>query len=146
MTDIKTDIDLPPFRPKTVAAIEECLYWYKAVVMAHPKRKGESAYDGDTLWLELQPGFDRGWREDTRVARIDAPEVNRRASVVLGKVSRDWLRAKLPIGTKIFVRTFKEAGKYGRYVADLYLPKEDGTVECINDLLVEEGHAVYKEY
>lgn len=129
----------------TVAEIEECLYWYRATVIPHPKRGGESVYDADTLYLELDPGFNRAWREDTRVARIDAPELRGKERQE-GLRARDWLREALPVGAVIYVRTWKDKGKFGRYVAELYLPREDGTVICLNDVLVAEGLAEYKEY
>lgn len=134
-----------PARPTTVAEILEHLYWYKATVIPHPKRGGESAYDGDTIYLELDPGFNRAWREDTRVARIDAPEL-RGDEKADGLVARKRLRELCPVGTVVYVRTFKDKGKYGRYVADIYLPDEEGAVRCVNDVLVQEGLAEYKEY
>lgn len=55
--------------------------------------------------------------------------------------SRDWLRARIG-GKQVLLRTLKDKkGKFGRYLGEIWL---DGA--NINDALVEEGLAEYKDY
>ncbi len=103
--------------------------------------KVTSVYDGDTVTAEIDLGFST-WihGEKLRLYGINAPEV-RGAERPQGLVSRDWLREKL-VGKNVLIRTMKDKkGKYGRYLVEILL---DG--ENINDKLVEEGLAEYKDY
>jgi len=112
---------------------EDDLYAYKARIT--------SVYDGDTVTADVDLGF-RTWvhGEKLRLNRIDAPEV-RGAERPEGLVSRDWLREKL-VGKEVLIRTLKDKrGKYGRYLVEIIL---DGV--NINDQLVQEGLAEYREY
>lgn len=117
--------------------MEDQLYNYRAKVI--------SVYDGDTIRVDIDLGL-KTWvkNEPLRFARIDAPEV-RGSDKEKGKASRDFLRSKI-MDHDIIVETMRdEKGKYGRYIAEIWLKEEDDYTN-INDLLVEEGHAIYKEY
>lgn len=131
--------------PKTCDEIEAQLWWWRGRAVAHPRRGGHSAYDGDTLWLEMDHGFHGFARRDTRLARIDAPEIQG-ATRPEGLRSRDRLRELCPVGREVYLRTFREQGKYGRFIADVYIVDEGGGLCCVNDMLVTEGLAVYREY
>ena len=113
--------------------IDEGIYTYKATIT--------SVYDGDTVTADVDLGF-RNWvkGEKLRLSRINTPEV-RGVERPEGLISRDWLREKL-MGQDVIIKTLKDKkGKYGRYVVEIYLNGQN-----INDLLVEEGLAEYKEY
>lgn len=101
-----------------------------------------SVYDGDTIVVNVDLGFGFQFNKlKLRLARINAPEM-RGPEKPIGMISRDYLR-KLILNKKIYIETFKyKKGKYGRYIAELYL--EDGT--NVNDLLVQKGLAEYKKY
>jgi len=117
----------------SIAGAETDLYAYKARIT--------SVYDGDTVTADVDLGF-RVWvrGEKLRLSRIDAPEV-RGPERPLGLISRDWLREKI-LGKDVLIRTIKDRrGKYGRYLVEIFL---DG--RNINDWLVEEGLAEYKDY
>ena len=44
------------------------------------------------------------------------------------------------------LQTIKDKqGKYGRYIAEIWIEK-DGVWVNVNDLIVEKGFAVYKDY
>ena len=115
------------------------LYTYRATITG--------VYDGDTVTADIDLGFHIWIRgEKLRLSRIDAPEV-RGEERPQGLISRDWLREKID-GKKVIIKTLKsktsdydQKGKYGRYLAEIYL---DG--ENINDALVENGLAKYREY
>ena len=115
-------------------------YIYKAKVI--------SVYDGDTLRVNVDLGFgienkgNTGKGMTLRLFGINAPEM-RGKEKEQGKISRDWLRKKI-LGEEIIIETIKDkTGKYGRYLANIYLKNSDIK---INDLMVKEGLAVYKEY
>lgn len=98
-------------------------------------------YDGDTITVDIDLGLGV-WvhGEKLRLHRINAPEV-RGDSRPEGIISRDWLREQL-LGKEIIIQTIKDRkGKYGRYLAEIWL---DGT--NINDLLVTHRLAEFKEY
>ena len=112
------------------------MYEYNATV--------EKIYDGDTITVTIQLGFGVFKTERLRLKGIDAPEL-RGDERPFGLVSRDRLR-ELILGQEIIVKTFKDKkGKYGRYIADIYYNSEQG-IFCVNDWLVENKLAIYREY
>lgn len=113
------------------------LYHYKAEVT--------SVYDGDTITVDIDLGLKtKVVGEKLRLHRINAAEV-RGEEREAGLVSRDYLRSRID-GKTIYIQTIKDKrGKYGRYIAEIWL-EEDGTWVNINDELVAKGLAVYKEY
>jgi micrococcal nuclease len=45
------------------------------------------------------------------------------------------------------IQTIKDRKeKFGRYLAEIWLEADDGSRVNINDLLVQQGHAIYQEY
>ena len=118
--------------------MKEQLYNYRALVT--------SVYDGDTCTVDIDLGL-RTWihGEKIRLARINAPEV-RGEEREQGLKSRDFLR-QLIEGKEIILQTLKDKkGKYGRYLAELWLEKGEANWINVNDLLVAEGYAEYKDY
>jgi len=113
------------------------LYRYNAFV--------SSVYDGDTCTVDIDLGLGTWIRgEKLRLHRINAPEV-RGVERALGLKSRDFLRSKIS-GKTVVLQTVKDRkGKYGRYLAEIYLEESEGWIN-VNDLMVAEGFAVYKEY
>lgn len=111
------------------------LYFYRCWV--------KRVVDADTIDVEL----DYGWGEKNadvrlRLYRIDAFEI-RGTERPKGLAAKAFVEALLPPGDEIIIRSHKdERGKFGRPLADVYLP--DG--RCLNDLLVTEGHAIYRKY
>lgn len=118
--------------------METTLYHYRALVT--------KVYDGDTCTVDIDLGLGSWIRgEKVRLYRINAPEV-RGAERPAGLRSRDFLRSKI-LDKEVLLETVKDKkGKYGRYLADIWLKDENGNWANINDLLVQQGHAVYKEY
>ncbi len=117
--------------------MKEHLYYYRAVVV--------SVYDGDTIRADIDLGL-HTWvkREKIRLARINAPEL-RGDERPAGLQSRDFLR-NLILGKEVVLKTFKDRkGKYGRYLAEVWLFREDHWVN-VNDMLVAHGMAKYAEY
>jgi micrococcal nuclease len=117
--------------------MNENLYHYKAFIT--------SVYDGDTVTATIDLGlFIKKEKVKIRLYGIDAPEL-RRETLEKGRESRDFLRS-LVLNKEIVIQTIKDAkGKYGRYLAKLWIEKEGSTI-CINDYIVENGLAIYKQY
>jgi len=113
------------------------MYEYRAKVI--------KVYDGDTITVELDLGFKIKKEEKIRLIGINTPEV-RGEEREQGLISRDRLR-ELILGKDIIIRTQKDKkGKYGRYLGDITYTCEDGEIYFVNDWLVTEGLAEYKEY
>jgi len=98
--------------------------------------------DGDSVWLEVDVGFRMTYRDNFRLIRIDTPEL--RASDPETKVrayeAKDRLAELIPVGTEVRIKTDK-AGKYGRWLVEVW--SDDGVSSTnVNDLMLEEGHAV----
>jgi micrococcal nuclease len=94
-------------------------------------------YDGDTITVVLDLGFGVYRKEVLRLYGIKTPEL-RGEEREQGLISRDWLREKLDTDLdKIIIKTIKDGkGKYGRYLAEIYV---DGV--NINKQLIAEGLA-----
>jgi micrococcal nuclease len=117
----------------------------KDAELFHYNAQVQSVYDGDTCRVDIDLGLGAWIRnEKLRLVRINAPEITG-GSAAAGAVSRDYLRSRI-LGREIIIETIKDRqGKYGRYLAEVWLP-ENGTYTNINDELVEKGLAEYKEY
>ena len=102
-------------------------------------------YDGDTITVFVDLGFNTTRLEVLRLARINAPEI-RGEERSAGLASREYLIERLEAAVNmhknITIKTYKDhKGKYGRYIADVFV---DGV--CINDEMVNEGFAEYVNY
>ena len=111
------------------------MYRYKAKVV--------SVYDGDTIRVDINCGFGIiKARESIRLFSINAPEI-RGAEKVHGTRSRDYLRSII-LDKEITLETIKDKkGKYGRYLGIIHI---EGYEMSVNDMMVDAGMAVYKEY
>ncbi|VAW64978.1 hypothetical protein MNBD_GAMMA08-2006 [hydrothermal vent metagenome] len=111
----------------------ENLYHYKGFVT--------KVYDGDTITVDVDLGFNVLLKKEKfRLFRINTPEV-RGDEKEKGYISRDWLRERVLNKEIILVTNKDKKGKYGRWLADVWI---DGV--CVNDELVENGLAEYKDY
>ncbi len=118
--------------------MEKTLYHYAAKVT--------EVYDGDTCTVEIDLGLHTFLKDEKiRLNRINAPEV-KGPDKENGILARDFLRGKI-LGKDILLETIKDKDeKYGRYLGEIHLEKEPGNYININDLMVEKGFAVYKQY
>jgi len=99
--------------------------------------------DGDTVDLIVDLGFDTFRKERFRLYGINAPESRTKdlEEKKKGKAATIYL-TNLVEHLK-YVETIQDKkGKYGRFLIKLFY-KDD---RCINDIMVERGHAVYKDY
>ena len=76
-----------------------------------------------------------------RVNGIDTPEPRGdEAEKAAGRATRDRLHELMPVGACVLIES--KAGKYGRYLADVFVEPSDGVTIHVNGVLVDEGHAV----
>lgn len=103
--------------------------------------------DGDTVDAMIDLGFDIQVKKRIRLAGINAPESRTRNKVEkkLGLAAKERLIELIDGAANVFEIESKELGKYGRVLGVLYINKLSGkdviTQVCINDILVNEGHA-----
>ncbi|MDP2653095.1 MAG: DUF1016 N-terminal domain-containing protein [Candidatus Omnitrophota bacterium] len=123
------------------------LYTYQAFV--------EKVVDGDTLKVRIDLGFETWTRQVLRLRGIDCPEVGTPPTLSPSGLSTPpRVRENAGLRAKAFVQSLiKEASqiiirssrsdKYDRYLADIFIPAEDGGEEVfLNNHLLEQGHAV----
>jgi endonuclease YncB( thermonuclease family) len=92
--------------------------------------------DGDTAEFNVDLGCDININMTCRFNGINAPETSTKE----GKESKAWLENKLTPELPVVIQTVADKKeKYGRYLADVYLPN---STTSINDQLVKEGLAV----
>lgn len=114
------------------------LYLYKARIV--------SVYDGDTCRADIDLGLNI-WikNEKLRLLRINAPEM-RGSEKEEGRKARDFLRSLID-GREVILQTQKDKkGKYGRYLAEIWVQDEQDTWINVNDRMVETGCAEYHSY
>ena len=96
--------------------------------------------DGDTIDVMVDLGMGVHRKERLRFSRINAWET-RGEHKAKGKLAKARVAELIPVGEKIIVKTEKDKrGKYGRYIAEIYIISEMNI--NLNDLLLNEGHAV----
>ena len=112
--------------------MDEQLYNYRAVVIG--------VYDGDSITIDIDLGFNNWMKnQKVRLFGINTPEI-RGEERPDGLVARDRLR-ELILDKEIIITSYKDkSGKYGRWLATVFL-KQDGMFENINTLLLAEGLA-----
>jgi len=95
-------------------------------------------YDGDTITVLLDLGFNIYKKEVIRLYGIDTPEIRGKERPE-GLISRDRLVQLIEENPDMYVKTHKDkAGKYGRMLGELCVP---GFVRTLNEMLVDEGLA-----
>ena len=117
--------------------MNEKLYHYRALVT--------SVWDGDTITVTIDLGlYIKKEKVKIRLYGINAPEL-KGETLIEARKSRDFLRS-LILNQEITLQTLRDKkGKYGRYLAKIWKEQEEGMI-CINDYIVENGFAVYKQY
>ena len=100
--------------------------------------------DADTVDVEIDFGFKIRYNARLRLHRINAYETRTRdkEEKKKGLLGKAWLK-ELIEGKTIAIETIK-VGKFGRIVAEVY--GGESNEYNINDALVSEGHAIYKDY
>jgi len=94
--------------------------------------------DGDTVDVNIDLGFDINFKTRVRLLGINCPEVRTRDNVQKMKGLAAKNRVKELLVDEFIIHTvLDKRGKYGRVLGTLIVDGQD-----INQLLIEEGHAV----
>lgn len=80
-----------------------------------------SNYDGDTLKLRLDLGFQTSQVHDVRLHGVDTPEIRggTEATKQLARLARDRASEFIKGGKEVYFLSEKWAGKYGRSIGDV---------------------------
>jgi micrococcal nuclease len=88
--------------------------------------------DGDTIVATIDMGFSVSRKDTFRLARIDAPQIDKPEGIV----SLMSLKAKLEGVDKVVTLWSKSKDKWGRWLAEVYVGDEN-----VNDWLLANGLA-----
>lgn len=124
------------------------------------RAKVKRVVDGDTLDLEVDLGFTVKVDIRARLFGIDTPEIHgvkkESEEYQRGMAAKDavvdWLDDNQDELDQVMIRSYDGApisqGKYGRWLVEVRSTLVDsrGVAAFLNDFLVEQGHAVRKEY
>ena len=97
----------------------------------------ERVIDADTLKVRLDLGFGMFSRHDLRLRGIDCPEM----STKTGEEAKVFVQSYIKEAQRIVVRSSR-SDKYDRYLADVFLPAEEGKDVYLNNLLLDNDHAI----
>ena len=116
------------------------MYKYKAIV--------ERVVDGDTLDIVIDLGFKITTTQRIRLAGIDTPEtynVKRDSEEYKkGIIAKEYVLQRIESNEhEAIIETDKDVGKYGRYIATVWLPDSNTS---LNDELVQKGFAKAVNY
>ena len=112
----------------------------------HYRAKVDRVIDGDTIDVVFDLGFDIQYKSRVRFVGINTPESRTRdlEEKALGLAAKDFVGRWLVehAGNSPIIETsLDKKGKFGRVLGRIL--NEEGI--CLNDLLVQEGHAVVYE-
>ena len=103
--------------------------------------------DGDTIDADIDLGFDIKVKKRIRFAGINTPESRTRdlEEKAKGLAAKDRVKQLLD-GCKNITLNSHGVGKFGRCLGEIYIDMVDGqeklTMVSLNELLINEGHAV----
>jgi micrococcal nuclease len=97
--------------------------------------------DGDTVDAWIDVGFDMRIKQRLRLHGIDTPETRTKDPIEkkVGLMAKARVQELLEVGKTYPIWTV-EKGKFGRYLARIYL--DEARNQCVNDMLVEENLAL----
>lgn len=95
--------------------------------------------DGDTIDVSVDLGFGVWKKERLRLARIDTPEVRGKEKEA-GLAAKAFVETAMSDQDMIIIKTSKQKGKFGRYIAEIEVLAEEEW-ENLNDMLLKEGYA-----
>ncbi len=125
-----------------------CNLFFKIKNMYKYKAKIERVVDGDTMDIVIDLGFKITTNQRIRLEGINTPEtynVKRTSEEYRkGLAAKEFVVQRVAANNnEAIVETAKDTGKYGRYIATVWLA--DNSIS-LNDELVEKGFAVRVSY
>ena len=114
------------------------------------RAKLERVVDGDTIDALIDVGFDIWVKKRIRYKGIDTWESRTRdlAEKEKGLAAKQRNKDLLEIVSAkpgYFRLKSYGVGKYGRVLGEIFIQDKDGLQMCINDMLIQEGHAYVYE-
>ena len=109
--------------------------------MYHYHAKVVRVVDGDTLDVGIDLGFAITTRQRLRLARVDTPELNSsdREERIKAINAKDYVfQLCFNHGWLCTVKTEK-TGKYGRWLAEVYMGDDKNEQVHLNEVLIEQG-------
>lgn len=105
--------------------------------------------DGDTVDLAVDLGYNVTFTDRFRLEGIDTPEVygvkktseEYKRGQKASTFAKEWVTGQ---EGRVLVRSARNRGKYGRWLATIYAA--DGEGKSLNVQLVESGNAIYRKY
>ena len=97
---------------------EKKFHTYKATV--------EKVIDGDTLWVNVDTGFDTVIKEKIRLRGIDTPEMD----FDEGKKAREFVKRQLGRCKFVVIKTYK-TDMYDRYIGDVFYLQDEDDLEKV---------------
>lgn len=134
VSSVKSESGVYSLKAEPSRLTADLLYTYKAYV--------EKVVDGDTFKLEILTGFGSRFSDKFRLKGIDCPELG----TPEGERAKTFVEKELSSCDFITVKSTLAARreKWGRFVVDLFYSKE-GREKYLNQVLLDEGHAVLME-
>lgn len=93
--------------------------------------------DGDTFEAILDLGFKLSTQQKFRLNGLDAPELKTEK----GPAAKAFFIQQIPKGGQVLLRATKR-DKFNRFLADVFIPTQEGTYLYLNQLLLDQGYAV----
>ena len=110
-------------------------YYYYAKVL--------SVYDGDTMTLQVDLGFNMSFKTSCRLMGIDTAEMKTKDESIkkLATASRDFVRS-IALDKTILIKTYKD-DKYGRILVDAWTlnDKWQPSEKTISQMMIDQGFA-----
>ncbi len=110
------------------------------------RAKLDRVVDGDTVDAMIDLGFDTWVKRRIRFKGVDTWEsrtrdLEEKKKGLAAKARTKELLTKVTNKPKLFRLKSYGTGKYGRVLGEIFISDCDGNKMCVNELLIEEGHA-----
>lgn len=116
--------------------------------------KAIKVIDGDTVKLEVDPGFRLRFTDNFRLEGINAPELNQEGGLASKKYLEELLFDKIAtspnslfegnvtlVPKELYIRTSKPE-KYGRWLVTIWTGDTDDSQDLsVNQNMIDQGHA-----
>lgn len=108
---------------------EKFIYAYKAYI--------EKVIDGDTIWFQIDLGFNTWTRQSIRFMGVEAEPLGTKQ----GDIAKRYVDSVLKGIEFVVIKTHKRKGKFGRYLGDIYYQKDEHDPYMV----MNQGHFLNQE-
>lgn len=112
-------------------------------VLWHYRATVTRILDGDTMEVLVDVGFDMTRHTRVRLLGVDCPEFRTKDYAEKHRAiqARDFVIDLCPVDSEVLIRTEKD-DSFGRYLADVWVLRHDGTRTNLVDQIIANGHGV----